>query len=118
MNEYIIIAKNADRNLPSMTADEHSQFMKKFGAWTEALIAKKLFVRSDMLAQTFTKVGLDKNQQPLIDGPFTETKEGLNGYFLVKAESHAHAVDIAKSCPVLRFDNLEVYEIIGGTHNV
>jgi hypothetical protein len=33
------------------------------------------------------------------DGPFVETKESLNGYYVIEARDLDHAVEIAKLCP-------------------
>jgi hypothetical protein len=33
------------------------------------------------------------------DGPFVETKEALNGIYVVEARDLDHAVEIAKLCP-------------------
>ena len=33
------------------------------------------------------------------DGPFTETKEALGGYYLIEARDLDHALAIAKLCP-------------------
>ena len=33
------------------------------------------------------------------DGPFTETKEALGGYYLIEARDLDHALDIARLCP-------------------
>ncbi len=37
---------------------------------------------------------------PVTDGPFAETKETLNGYYVVEARDLDHAIAIAKVCPV------------------
>ena len=34
------------------------------------------------------------------DGPFVNTKEAINGYYVVEARDLDHAVEIAKLCPV------------------
>lgn len=34
------------------------------------------------------------------DGPFVDTKETLNGYYVVEARDLDHALEIAKLCPV------------------
>jgi hypothetical protein len=46
------------------------------------------------------------------DGPFTETKEVIGGYFLVECESRDEALEIAKRCPHVRRGTLEVREVI------
>jgi hypothetical protein len=46
------------------------------------------------------------------DGPFTETKEIITGYFVVQADSRAEALEIAKRCPHAEIGIVEVREII------
>jgi hypothetical protein len=37
----------------------------------------------------------------VVDGPYTETKEVIGGYFLIEAADESEAVEIAKACPGL-----------------
>jgi hypothetical protein len=45
------------------------------------------------------------------DGPFTETKEALGGYYLIEARDLDHALDIAKLCPAA-YGGVEVRPIM------
>jgi hypothetical protein len=46
------------------------------------------------------------------DGPYTEIKESVGGYTVVKADSLDEAVELAKGCPILTVGgNVEVREI-------
>jgi hypothetical protein len=45
------------------------------------------------------------------DGPFTETKEALGGYYLIEARDLDHALEIAKLCPA-PFGGVEVRPIM------
>jgi hypothetical protein len=46
------------------------------------------------------------------DGPFTEIKECIMGYSIVKADSIEEATELAKDCPILTFGgNVEIREI-------
>ena len=48
----------------------------------------------------------------ITDGPYTEIKETLGGYSLVRVDSIDEAIEIAKGCPILSFGgNVEVREI-------
>ena len=38
----------------------------------------------------------------IVDGPYTETKEVLTGYFMIEAKSEEEAAEVAKGCPALR----------------
>ena len=54
-----------------------------------------------------------RNGKPLVtDGPFTETKEQLGGYFLVDAENLEQAIGIAARIPMARKGTIEVRPVI------
>ncbi len=47
------------------------------------------------------------------DGPYTEIKEFISGYIVVKAETIDEAVDMAKSNPIFKLGgNIEVREVL------
>ncbi len=48
------------------------------------------------------------------DGPFTETKEQLGGFFLVEAQSLNEAIHIASRWPSARIGSIEVRPIENG----
>ncbi len=117
MKEFMVIAKDNLMSSKFLNEQDRNEFIKNFSIWTEDLIQKKLFVRSDQLSNVIKRIESGNGSPQVIDGPFAETKEILSGYFLIRAEDIVHATNIASTCPVLRFDHLEIYEIIRGTHN-
>jgi len=50
------------------------------------------------------------------DGPFTETKEMVGGFFVIEAADRKEAVEIAKQCPHTAIGVVEVREVmeVGG----
>ena len=50
----------------------------------------------------------------VFDGPFAETKEALGGYYVMRAESLEAATGIAKRCPMLDGDTIEVRQVMKG----
>ena len=46
------------------------------------------------------------------DGPFTETKEVIGGFFLFEADSREEALEIASRCPAAESGTLELREAI------
>jgi hypothetical protein len=46
------------------------------------------------------------------DGPFTETKEMVGGFFVIEAADRAEAVAIAKRCPHTSLGPFEVREVV------
>ena len=48
------------------------------------------------------RIYFDGNKRTVVDGPFTETKELIAGYFLVEMKSLEECVEWFKRCPVQR----------------
>ena len=56
--------------------------------------------------------GSNGGQVRVTDGPYSETKEVLGGYYIVAAESYDRAVDLARDCPHFEYGGtIEVREI-------
>ncbi len=47
-----------------------------------------------------------------MDGPYTETKEAIGGFFLIDAQNYDDAVEISRECPHFSYGGwVEVREI-------
>jgi len=49
----------------------------------------------------------------VIDGPFTESKEILGGYWVINVESREDAIEWARRCPAADGDVIEIRQIFG-----
>jgi hypothetical protein len=47
----------------------------------------------------------------LVDGPFTESKELVGGFYLIDCESREQALQIAAACPAAEWASVEVREV-------
>lgn len=71
--------------------------MGKWMAWIDQLAKSGKYVSGEPLLPGGKLVsGADKK---VIDGPFTEGKEVVGGFFIVNAEDINEAATIAKDCP-------------------
>jgi len=56
-----------------------------------------------------TRVRFDKGKPTIIDGPFTETKELIAGYFIIDVKSNEEAIEWTKRWPAIANDaNVEL----------
>ena len=54
----------------------------------------------------------NKEKKPVVtDGPFTETKELLGGYWLIEADSLEEAVDWARQVPSIGTELIEIRQV-------
>jgi len=58
------------------------------------------------------RVRLSRGKPVVTDGPFSETKEVIGGFFLIDAKDRREAVSIAKRCPHLRNGFIEVRRVV------
>ena len=47
----------------------------------------------------------------IVDGPFTEAKEFVGGFFLLDCENRSQALEFAQQCPAAEWATVEVREI-------
>ena len=85
--------------------------MQKWMQWMGDLTQQGKFIGAQPLDQTGKQV--TGNKRVVTDGPFMEGKEMVGGYLMCKAGTYDEAVEIAKGCPILEFDDgiVEVREI-------
>lgn len=57
-----------------------------------------------------TRIAVRAGRQQLTDGPFSESKEMVGGFFLLDCATKEEALAIAAQCPAARWATLEVRE--------
>ena len=57
------------------------------------------------------RVSVRDGKASVTDGPFIETREHIAGYFFIRADNLAAAVDVAKRIPGARLGYVEVREL-------
>ncbi len=57
------------------------------------------------------RVGFSGGRATVTDGPFTEAKEVVGGYWLIQAKSKEEAVQWASRCPAADGDVIEVRQV-------
>ena len=104
-----------DENAREATgADERKamyQEYDKFGAW----LAEKGWMRGGEeldSTRTATTVRVRGGETLSTDGPFTETKEQLGGYFLIECDDLDQAIEAAARIPGASFGSIEVRPLV------
>jgi hypothetical protein len=81
----------------------HRRFSEELGRAGKMVAGERL--RPDSEA---SRVRLKAGQRQVTDGPFTETKEALGGFYLIDAESAQEAVEWARKIPLTESGFVEV----------
>ena len=110
MKDFLLIYRNDQSNRPMPSPEEMQAVTKKWMDWVGSIAAR------DRLIDRGNRLGSEgrvlKANDVITDGPYTEIKEVIGGYSLIKAENYDEAVEIAKGCPIFQFGgSVEVRDI-------
>lgn len=99
MKEFLLVLKSDRSKFDQMNASDQKRQIARYNQWVGSLIEKGIFKNGLGLAPGHYEIKPDLNKT--VDGPFTETKEVLTGFFQITSESFETAIAIAKTCPAL-----------------
>jgi len=92
---------------------EMQAIVQEYMAWAGKMRSEGRLLGGDELSGTAKLIRGSNGQLTVTDGPFTETKETIGGYFLIEANDEGHAVQIARECPGLKRDGaVEVRQVV------
>ena len=110
---FMILVK-ADRNseagvLPS------EELLSAMAKYNEELIKAGVMIAGDGLQPSSkgARVRFDGTERTVVDGPFSETKELLAGYWIFQVKSKEEAIEWVKRCPnpMLGTSEIEIRQV-------
>ncbi len=98
MRVMVIVKANKDSEAGVMPS---AQLLADMGKFNEELVKAGILLAADGLQPSSKgkRVRFSGNKRTVIDGPFTETKELIAGYWLWQVRSMEEAVEWVKRCP-------------------
>lgn len=98
MSEFVFLYRGGER---PTSPEQMQQALQEWMAWFRDLADKGHILDRGQPLERSGRVVRSKNTSVITDGPFTETKDLIGGYTLVKANDVAHAAELAQGCPIL-----------------
>ncbi|WP_298474015.1 YciI family protein [uncultured Maribacter sp.] len=110
MKEFMMIFRNEKSDEPKPSPEQMQQMVTLWNDWIGGIAAQDKFVSTNALG--FEGKTVTKNSV-VSDGPYTEIKEYISGYTIVKAKTLEEAVKLAEGCPIfLRGGTVEVRDVM------
>ena len=93
---------NSEKAAPLPQKAEMEAMMQGHMRFGEELLAAKKMVHGERLRgdEEASRVRLKAGQRQVTDGPFTETKEVLGGFYLIECDTKQEALEWAKKVPL------------------
>src|SRR5690242_1202053 len=98
MGQYMILIYENEKTYADATPEQLQGVMMAHGRFAEQVVELgSKIVAGEALQPTSTATSIRHDE--VTDGPFTDTKEALGGFYIVEARDLDHALAVAKLCP-------------------
>ena len=103
----------SDKNQPAPSPAEMDAMVQGHGRFAQELHAAGKMVHGERLRPDAdgSRVRFKAGQRQVMDGPFTETKEALGGFYLIECDTKQEALEWAKKVPLGEGGFIEVRPI-------
>jgi hypothetical protein len=99
MKEFLLVFRADIKAISQVSPDEMQARTQKWMDWIGGIAARGNLVNKGNRLTHDGKVV--KSGDLVTDGPYSEIKESVLGYSLIKADNYEEAVELAKGCPIL-----------------
>jgi hypothetical protein len=113
MPKYMLLLHDNPNAFANVSPEAMQRVVEKYIAWGKKLREAGVMRAGDKLTDEPGRVMRRKDGQVHVtDGPYSESKELLGGYYMIEADTYDKAVELARDCPQLEFGGtIEVRQV-------
>ncbi|MCK9487588.1 MAG: YciI family protein [Dehalococcoidia bacterium] len=112
--KYMLIMRATDEAIEASRAVPFEEMINAMGAYNESLIKAGVLLGGDGLSppEEGFVVDFSAEDEPIVtDGPYGETHELFNGFWIIQTATKEEAIEWASRCPLGPGNKLEVRRI-------
>ena len=107
-----ILHETPSEEYRNLSPEEMQRIIEKYRAWAGRLAESGRLAGGAKLTDEGGKwVSMQKGAVTVVDGPYSEAKEVVGGYFMIEAQDYVEAVELARDCPHLVNGWIEVRQV-------
>ncbi len=113
MASFMLIARDVPADFADVSPEDMQRIIEKYVAWGNRLEAAGKKKLGQKLRDGEGRVMRGNGGEiSITDGPFSETKEVVGGYWLIEAANYDEAVELARDCPHMEYGaSLEIRQV-------
>ena len=109
MAKFMLILHQTPGIWRQLSPEEMQQKVEKYQAWIDRIQSSGRHVSSEKLGEEGGKIlALQRGRLNIVDGPYSETKEVVGGYFVFRAADYEEAIELTRNCPFLEHGRIEL----------
>src|SRR5580698_3393944 len=107
---YMLLIHEPRGQRPQRTRAEGEAVYQRMVDYAKDLEAQGLLMATQSLRAESVRLEKRDGAARIVDGPFTESKEFIGGFFLLSCQTREQAVRLAGACPAAEWATIEVRE--------
>lgn len=116
--KFMLIMRGTDEAYAAYKQIPFEQVINEMGAYNESMITAGVLVAGDGLAEDMSAnfvVEFGGEEPVVTDGPYGETHELFNGFWIIEVSTRDEAVEWARRAPLIAGNKLEVRRVTDET---
>lgn len=116
--KFMLIMRGTDETYAAYKEIPFEQVINEMGAYNESMITAGVLVAGDGLAEDMSAnfvVEFGGEEPVVTDGPYGETHELFNGFWIIEVSTRDEAVEWARRAPLIAGNKLEVRRVTDET---
>jgi len=110
---YMVLVGHDEKGGKTMSPEQHQALFAAYQKYEADLKQAGVLLGGDPLqgSDRGVRISTQGGKRKLLDGPFSESKEIIGGYFLLEVKSRDEAVQWATRCPAADLDSWSYVEL-------
>ena len=98
---YLILVGHDEKGGKTLSEEQHRALFTAYQKYEADLRQAGVLLGGDPLQPTerASRISSEGGKRKVLDGPFTESKEIIGGYFVIEVKSYQEAQEWASRCP-------------------
>ena len=111
--KYMLVMRSTDAAIEASKNMDFNEIVNAMGRYNEDLVKAGVLLAGEGLSDPEEGFVVDFDSDPplVTDGPYGETKELFNGFWIIQTSSKEEAAEWAKRCPLGPGSKLEVRRV-------
>lgn len=112
MAKFLFLLYSDPSEFENISPEEIQQVIQAYQAWAGGVAERGNLLLGHKLKDGEARNLVPKGNEIVVDGPFSETKEFVGGFYLIQARDYDEAVELCSSSPHLTYGGrIEIREI-------
>jgi hypothetical protein len=110
---YVMLVGHDEKGGKTMSKEEHSALFAAYQKYTRDLKEAGVLLGGEALQPTAkaARITLEDGKRKVLDGPFSESKEIIGGYFVIEVKSQQEAMEWASRNPAAHLGKWSYVEL-------